>query len=146
MLKSVLPPFIPKVDVPGVPDEVAAAYEEALVCRAHDCLRAGAIMTRRALEELCQDQAADGKDLQARIRALGEQVTLPRVLLDGMDGLRLLGNDAAHLECRTFNGIGVAEVDVGLQFLREILEAVYGHADLLQKLESLKRMQQPGAQ
>jgi hypothetical protein len=66
-------------------------------------------------------------------------VLLPQELLDGLDDLRLLGNDAAHIESQEFNNIGKEEVEIGIEFAKEVLKAVYQYADLLARLRSLKR-------
>lgn len=64
---------------------------------------------------------------------------LPADLFDGLDDLRLLGNDAAHVESRDYDEIGVQEVEVGIAFTKEVLKATYQYASLRQKLASLKK-------
>jgi hypothetical protein len=63
-------------------------------------------MIRRTLEEICQDRGATGNSLKARIEKLGERVVLPRELLEGADELRLLGNDAAHMQAQVYDSVG----------------------------------------
>ena len=96
-------------------------------------------MIRKTLEELCIDRSADGSTLKQRIVALGNAVLLPKELLDGLDDLRLLGNDAAHVEARTYQQVGQEEVEISLEFTKEILKAVYQYSDLLARLRSLKK-------
>lgn len=55
-----------------------------------------------------------------------------------MNELRLLGNDATHIEAQTFSEIGKEEIEVSLEFAKEILKAVYQYENLLQKLKKLK--------
>ncbi|MGB2927529.1 MAG: DUF4145 domain-containing protein [Desulfobacterales bacterium] len=98
-------------------------------------------MVRKTLEELCRDRNAIGDNLKKRIKALGATVVLPQELLDGIDDLRLLGNDAAHIESQTFNQIGSEEVEVGIEFTKEVLKAVYQYGKLLERLRNLKREQ-----
>ena len=57
-------------------------------------------MVRKTLEELCRDRQAQGPNLKDRIKALGTKVVLPTELLDGLDDLRLLGNDLLTLSPR----------------------------------------------
>jgi hypothetical protein len=73
------------------------------------------------------------------LRHLGTKTLLPQELLDGLDDLRLLGNDAAHIESQEFNSVGREEVEIGIQFGKEVLKAVFQYSDLLAKLRSLKR-------
>ena len=125
-------------DATNIPADVKEALEEAIECHAHESYIAAAIMVRKTLEELCRDQKATGKDLKARIEDLGSKVVIPKALLDGLDDLRLLGNDAAHIESRVFNDIGKNEVEVGIEFAKEVLKAVYQYSDLLARLQALK--------
>jgi hypothetical protein len=37
-------------------------------------------------------------------------------LLDGLNDLRLLGNDAAHIESQEYSKVGKEEVEVGIEF------------------------------
>jgi hypothetical protein len=70
---------------------------------------------------------------------ISEPRSYPQELLDGLGDLRLLGNDAAHIESQEFNTVGKEEVEIGIQFTKEVLKAVFQYSDLLGKLRSLKR-------
>ena len=69
---------------------------------------------------------------------MGTKIVIPRELLEGMQELRLLGNDAAHIESQTFNEIGKNEIEISIEFTKEILKAVYQYESLLDKIRSLK--------
>lgn len=88
-------------DKTNIPTPIVTSLEEAITCHANECFIAAAIMVRKTLEELCRERGAKGKDLKERIRDLGTKIVLPQELLDGLDDLRLLGNDAAHIESRS---------------------------------------------
>jgi hypothetical protein len=126
-------------DATSIPPSVLAALEEAITCHSAGCYIAAAIMVRKTLEELCSDRGASGPNLKERIRALGSKVVLPTELLDGLDDLRLLGNDAAHIESNTYNQIAQEEVEVGIEFTKEVLKAVYQYTALLSRLRALKK-------
>ncbi|HEX8813638.1 MAG TPA: DUF4145 domain-containing protein [Terracidiphilus sp.] len=126
-------------DSTNIPASVTKALEEAISCHASQCFIAAAIMVRKTLEELCHARTAAGANLKERIRNLGSRVVLPQELLDGLDDLRLLGNDAAHIESQEFNDVGKDEVEIGIEFAKEVLKAVYQYADLLAKLRALRR-------
>jgi len=96
-------------------------------------------MVRKTLEELSRDRAAQGKDLKERIRDLGTKIVLPKELLDGLDDLRLLGNDAAHIESREYDQVGKEEVEIGIEFTKEVLKATYQYSALLNRLRALKK-------
>jgi hypothetical protein len=126
-------------DATNLPAPVASALGEAIVAHANECFIAAAIMVRKTLEELCLDRGAKGSNLKERIRNLGAKVVLPAELLDGLDDLRLLGNDAAHIESQEFNKVGREEIEIGIEFAKEVLKAVYQYSALLSRLRSLKK-------
>lgn len=134
-----LPSIRTEVDLRSLPTAIADSFQEASVCRDQSCFRAAAIMIRRTLEELCEEKGAEGANLQARVAALKSVITVPPALLEAANELRILGNDAAHLEARAYDQIGAEEVDAGLALCRELLRAVYQMDDLVAKLQALKR-------
>jgi Domain of unknown function (DUF4145) len=126
-------------DPTNVPAAVLKALEEAITCHANKCFIACAIMVRKTLEELCRERGATGANLKEKLKALGSKVILPPELLNGVDDLRLLGNDAAHIESQEFNEVGQEEVEVGLELAKEVLKAVYQYSVLLNRLRALKK-------
>lgn len=126
-------------DKTNIPPPIVSALEESITCYANECYIAAAIMVRETLEELCRERGAQGKDLKERIRDLGSKIVLPRELLDGLDDLRLLGNDAAHIESREYDRVGKDEVVVGIELAKEVLKATYQYSALLNRLRGLKK-------
>ncbi len=133
------PPERIDFDATNIPQPVLAALEEAITCHASSCFIAAAIMVRKALEELCRDRGATGANLKDRVRSLSTRVLLTQELMDGLDDLRLLGNDAAHIEAQVFDQVGKEEVEVGIEVTKEVLKAVYQYSALIDKLRGLKR-------
>lgn len=125
-------------DKENIPQKVLNAFEESIKCHSNFCFIASAIMIRKTLEEICIDRGATGKNLFKKLEDLGSKILIPQELLRGMNELRLLGNDAAHIEAQTFSEIGKEEIEVSLEFAKEILKAVYQYENLLQKLKKLK--------
>lgn len=126
-------------DADGLPTDVLAAIEEAITCHAQGCYVASAMMVRKTLEEVCRDRGAEGENLKQRIAALGGKVVLPQALLDGLDDLRLLGNDAAHVESRDYEQVGQQEVEIAIDVTKEILKATYQLDSIVNRLRSLRR-------
>lgn len=126
-------------DATNVPPDVLKALKEAITCHANECFIAAAIMVRKTLEELCRDRGATGANLKERIAALRSKVVLPDELLEALDHLRLLGNDAAHFESRVFDQVGKEEVEVGIEVAKEVLKAVYQYVSILGKLKALMK-------
>lgn len=126
-------------DASGVPAEVTTSFEEALTCEANECYIAAAMLIRKTLEQVCEEQQAEGTTLKERIEKLRAKATLPKDLFDAMDHLRLLGNDAAHIEARSYNDVGRDEVQAGIELAKEIIKAVYQYKGLLGKLRALRK-------
>ncbi|HWE47508.1 MAG TPA: DUF4145 domain-containing protein [Caulobacteraceae bacterium] len=132
------PPERIDFDATNLPADILASLEEAIACHAAGAYRATALMVRRVLEELCQAKGTIGNDLKSRIKSLGSSAILPADLLGAMDELRILGNDAAHLEARTYDNVGRDEASLAIELAKELLKAVYQYSKLLDKLRSLK--------
>jgi len=126
-------------DATNIPATVVEPLIESITCHANECYTAAAIMVRKTLEELCRERGAKGSNLKERIRQLGSKVVLPKELLDGLDDLRLLGNDAAHIESQEYAKIGREEVEIGIELAKEVLKSVYQYSMLLNKLRALKK-------
>lgn len=139
ILKATYPAETLDFDASDIPVQVVEAFEEAIKCHAQQCYVAAAIMVRKTLEEICADRGASGNNLKKRIESLGSAVVLPQALLDGLDDLRLLGNDAAHLESRVYEQIGKDELEVAVDVAKEILKATYQYEGLMGRLKALKK-------
>ena len=126
-------------DKEGIPDKVLNAFEEAIKCHSNQYFIASAIMLRKTLEEICAERNATGDNLKKRLKDLGAKIFIPKELIEGMDELRLLGNDAAHIESNTFDNIGKNEIEISIEFTKEILKGVYQYEGLLNKLRGLKK-------
>lgn len=128
-------------DKEGIPANVLSAFEESIICHSNKCFVASAIMIRKTLEEICSERIAVGDNLKKRLQDLGKKIFIPKELIEGMDELRLLGNDAAHIESNTFNQIGKNEIEISIEFTKEILKGVYQYEGLLSKLRGLKKIE-----
>ena len=133
------PPARIDFDPRNIPAPVLAPFEEALNCLASGYHTASAIMIRRTLESICDERGAKGKDLKDRISDLASKVIIPGELLDGMDELRILGNDAAHVNAISYLSISEEELAIAAEFAKEILKALYQYAALLDRLRALKK-------
>src|SRR5690606_30104476 len=120
-------------------DRICAALSEAIICHAEGLYMAAAIMIRRTLDELCEDKVCKGSNLSQRIKELEKCITIPLELIPALDELRLLGNDAAHIEAKTYDSIGKDEVEISIEVTKEILKATYQMGDLVARLRSFKR-------
>ncbi|MGR8932567.1 MAG: DUF4145 domain-containing protein [Gammaproteobacteria bacterium] len=138
-LLELYPPIKLDFDATNIPENIKKTFEEALVCHSSGCYVASAIMVRRTLEEICDDKSAKGNNLKARLTDLESKIVLPRELLDAMDELRLLGNDAAHIEAKQFDAVSNTELEVAIEVTKEIMKGLYQYSSLLSKLRALKK-------
>jgi hypothetical protein len=125
-------------DSSDIPEPVLAAFREAVECHAHGCYKASAIMVRKTLEEVCAERGAEGKNLRERLEALRGKVALAKPMLDALHDLRLLGNDAAHVELKDFDAVDKKEVEVALEIAKDILTATYQQERIMGRLSELK--------
>jgi hypothetical protein len=133
------PPETFDFDPENIPHRIREALQEAIACHAIGQHVAAAMMVRKTLEEVCREEEAKGDNLKARLEALRDRVVLPKDLLDSLDDLRLLGNDAAHVRARVYDTIGKVEVDLSLEITKEILKGLYQLSSLVKRLQALKR-------
>jgi len=122
----------------GIPQKVLYAFEEAIKCHSISCYMASAVMIRKTVEEICNDRDAQGANLFERIKKLCTKIVIPKELLEVMQDLRLLGNDAVHVELKSFDEIGKDEVEISMSFTKEILKATYQYEHLLKSFRSLQ--------
>jgi Domain of unknown function (DUF4145) len=138
-LSQSFPPEVIDFDSTSLPDPILASLEEAIKAHSAGCFKASALMIRRTLEEVCKDKNATGRDLKARLASLSGSIVVPQELLDAADELRLLGNDAAHVEAKAYDAIGPDEAALAIELAKELLKAVYQYASLVAKLKALKK-------
>lgn len=133
------PPARIDFNTDSIPPKVLKTFDEAITAHSAGCFVASALMVRRTLEEVCLDKGASGDNLKARISDLRSKIVIPNELFAALDELRLLGNDAAHVEAKSYDEIGDAEVSVAIEFTKELLKALYQYSGLLSKLRALKK-------
>ena len=133
------PPEMIDFDTSNIPESIVSTLREAISCHAAKCYIASAMLLRKTLEEICEQQSAVGKDLYQRIEQLKSKIILPHELLEALHDLRLLGNDAAHIESKTYNQISKEEVVISITLVKEILKGLYQYEALTEKLRSLKK-------
>lgn len=132
------PPESIDFDSTDLPPAVLETFKEAAACHAHACYKASAIMVRKTLEEVCADREASGNNLRERLENLRGKLPLPPEMFDALHDLRLLGNDAAHIELKDFDAIDKEKVEVALDIGKEILKTAYQYKAIMGRLDALK--------
>ncbi|MEU6332081.1 DUF4145 domain-containing protein [Streptomyces sp. NPDC047049] len=78
-----------------VPEKIRSLYAEASMAEEAGALRAAAVMYRAAVEELCADKGAQGRDLAKKIEDLKNHGVADDLVTD-LDEARFLGNWSIH--------------------------------------------------
>ncbi|MGR4864974.1 DUF4145 domain-containing protein [Caulobacter sp. LARHSG274] len=139
-ISEVYPSTLIDFEAKSLPDVIRNSLEEAIACHGAKAYRASTLMVRRVLEELCEDRGATGANLAARIKSLGASIVIPQSLLNAAHELRILGNDAAHIESKNYDAITETEASIAIELAKELLKAVYQYEDLVDRLKALKRV------
>lgn len=79
-----------------VPAPIRGAYDEAARCFDAGAFTAAAVMCRKVLEGVCDEQGARGNSLAARLDDLKAKGVIDSRLAEWANQLRLGGNEAAH--------------------------------------------------
>ena len=109
----------------GLPERIAGPYRSARACFKIAEYDAAAMMCRKALEALCKEKVAQGRDLQARLESLRSQGHVDDKLLAWAHELRMVGNDAAH---NVDSGLTQEDARDALEFSEALLMYVYSLA------------------
>jgi hypothetical protein len=107
----------------SIPQALRSELGEARECFEARIYTATVVMVRRALEGFCIDQGAKQRvPLQRQLAELSEAGRIDQRLLEWANGLRVLGNTAAH-----FTGTRVASVDAkdALDLAEAVFDYVY---------------------
>jgi hypothetical protein len=133
----------PRADIPfirdGIPESIVSAMDEALTCFVNECYRASAMLVRRTLELLCNHVGSTGKDLNERITGLSSRVVLPAALLQALHDVRLLGNDAAHIDAKSYDSVGKEEVSASIEITQLVLSNLFQTDSVVGKLRAFKK-------
>jgi hypothetical protein len=135
---KVEPPQLLDFNIDNLPSICQETLKEAVACHGAGAYRAAAMMVRRLLEEICELNQAQGKNLHERLKTLRKSIILPEVLFNAMDELKALGNDAAHIEAKAFDTIGREEAEDSIELAKEILKSLYQLQGLVARLQAKK--------
>ncbi len=113
-----------------VPEPIIKDYEEAKKVIKKSPI-AFAVLVRRALENVCINKSAVGKNLKQKLDDLGKKGVIPESLSKMADAIRYLGNAGAHAGGEDIDDEEAKILD---DFVRAIIEYVYVAPDKLNKL------------
>jgi len=114
----------PLADAPGLddaPDDVAHALREARMCRAAGAVVAGALVARRAVELIVRERGETEGGLRSRISRLTISDDLKRIA----DGVRLVGDEAAHPGSDEWNRVTADDLDMVIDLAAELIGQIY---------------------
>jgi Domain of unknown function (DUF4145) len=119
----------------GLPPHIALAYQAALKVRPIEPNAYG-VLIRRLLAMVCSDRHADGHTLHEKLKSLAAKGEVPAKLVGVANGIKNLGNVAAHPELGELTSAEMPIVDA---LAKAILEYVYSAPHLAQVAEELVR-------
>jgi hypothetical protein len=105
----------------GVPEQIQKAYSEAKKVKKISPL-AFATLIRRALEYVCLEQEANGKDLDDKLKDLSTRGVIPDTLAKMSHAIRHYGNVGAHADD---TNIGYTDAWIMDDFFTAVVEYVY---------------------
>lgn len=80
----------------GVPETVRHAHQDAVRSYAAGLYGPCVLMCRKCIEAMCYELGETKGNLRNRLLALSDQQKIDSKLIMWLDGLRVIGNDAAH--------------------------------------------------
>ncbi|MBR1360772.1 DUF4145 domain-containing protein [Bradyrhizobium ottawaense] len=132
------PPQLLDFNPEGLSPRLQQTLKEAVACHGAGAYRAAAMMVRRLLEEICEENNAAGANLHQRLAALKSAIVLPEPLFEAMNELKALGNDATHVEAKAYDNIGTDEAQDSIELAKEIVKSLYQLKGLIARLQSRK--------
>jgi hypothetical protein len=132
------PPQLLDFNPDGLAPRLRQTLTEAIACHGAGAYKAAAMMVRRLLEEICDENNAAGTNLHQRLAELRTIIVLPEPLFEAMNELKALGNDAAHVEAKAYDNIGAEEAADSIELAKEIVKALYQLKGLIARLQARK--------
>ena len=113
-----------------IPATLRGEHAEARACFRVNAYTATVVMVRRTLEGVCSDHSIEKKPLYAALEEMRSTGLIEGRLLEWAQGLRVLGNDAAH-----FTGRSVSREDAedALGLAEALLDYMYVFSSQFQK-------------
>ncbi len=120
------------------PRKIREEYEEALRVKDHDP-KSFVVGIRRALEAICIEQGFPGDDeLGKNLKKL----SLPPLVAEIADEIRVMGNAGAHIKARKYRNVGPREAQTIDDFFHLVVLFVYEAPSLLKEYQKRLRPNQ----
>ena len=120
-----------------VPQSVADAAAEAILCMQVGALRGAIMLARAVIEATAKDKGVTNGSLSQKIDRLHDRGYIRTYLRDGAHEVRYTGNDMAHGDFPI--AIADKDAEVLLQLMREVLMEVYQDPVRRERLVRLAR-------
>ena len=110
------------IPLESIPGTVSRPYLAALTALRVQLYEPCVIMCRKCVEALCSERGASKGNLSQRLVRIQQDGKIDKILLTWADGLRMIGNDAAH----DLNAdITIADAKDAIEFVEAILLYVF---------------------
>lgn len=107
----------------AVPASIAEAFNEAALALSANCPRAAAVMARRTLEAIAEDQGQASGTLADKLKAMANKGLLHPTLAEWAKEVRLVGNAGAHYD--PINVVSADDARQLVEFIRELSKFIY---------------------
>ena len=119
----------------AIPSALRSAYDEARTCFRAKAYTATAIMCRKTLEGIADENEITSRNLASALKEMKEKGIIENRLYEWADALRISGNEAAH---GVKSKISFQDAKDILEFTHALLEYVFTFQD---KFEQFKKRQ-----
>lgn len=117
----------------AIPTPLRAAYDEARACFRAKAYTATAIMCRKTLEGLADENKITARNLASALKEMKEKGIIENRLFEWADALRISGNEAAHGVSSKISSQDAKDI---LEFTNALLEYVFTFQEKFEKFKS----------
>lgn len=107
---------------PAIPGSLRSAYAEAQLCFGAKAYTATAMMCRKTLQGIAEEQKVTARNLASALKEMTEKGVIENRLYEWADALRLAGNEAAHDLSTNISHQDAKDI---LDFTKALLEYVF---------------------
>jgi hypothetical protein len=123
---------------PNIPSSIRLAYEEARTCYKSKAYTATAIMCRKTLEGIADEQNITAKNLALALKEMRDKRIIENRLFDWADMLRISGNEAAHGVKTTINPQDAKDI---LEFTNALIEYIFTFQERFTQFQERRKIQ-----
>ena len=126
-------------EVPDAPDDINSDLWEAQICVSVNAHKATVVMCRRVLEQLCDDQGAQGNTLYEKISDLQSRGSISETDEKLFNTIRYFGNYGAHPTQDLLGEVSKKDSDLVLGVTIHLVRHIYEIPKIIETLEKRRQ-------